>query len=235
MNIILIALSLIPVYFILSIIYSNDKVEKEPAKLLILTFIGGVISLFLTKFLASKYQYYLPFLIEENPGLEAYKIFLISFGEIGLIEELCKWLILYFMIWRNKEFNHIYDAIVYAVFISLGFATIENFFYLWNTNFATLIVRSLFTVPGHAFFGVIMGYFFGYAKYYQKMGYKYNYFKYMYTSLFSVIVLHGLFDYFLAFENKYSTIIFIGYALLLGIISFFQIRKVNKLELTWDR
>ena len=68
MNIILIALSLIPVYFILSIIYSNDKVEKEPAKLLILTFIGGVISLFLTKFLASKYQYYLPFLIEENPG-----------------------------------------------------------------------------------------------------------------------------------------------------------------------
>lgn len=235
MNIILIVLSLIPIFLILNIIYAEDKIEKEPIKLLILVFIGGIISLFLTKFLASKYQYYLPFLIEENPGLEAYKIFLISFGEIGLIEELCKWLILYILIWHNKEFNYIYDAIVYAVFISLGFATIENFFYLWDTDFATLIVRSLFTIPGHAFFGIIMGYFFGYAKYYSKMEYKYNSFKYMYTSLFSVIILHGLFDYFLAFNNKYSTIIFIGYTLLLGVIAITRIKKVNELELTWDR
>ena len=48
MNILLIILSLIPIYFILNIIYANDKVEKEPVKLLVLTFIGGVISLFLT-------------------------------------------------------------------------------------------------------------------------------------------------------------------------------------------
>jgi hypothetical protein len=57
----------------------------------------------------------------------------------------------------------------------------------------------------------------------------------MYTSLFSVIILHGLFDYFLAFNNEYSTIIFIGYTLLLGVISITRIKKVENLELTWDR
>lgn len=226
--------SMIPIYLLLDAIYNQDEIEKEPKKLLLLAFLGGCISLFVTKILAGIYQHYIPFLIESNPDLEPYKIFLISFGEIGLIEELCKWLILYIVIWKKKDFNYVFDAVVYATFVSLGFATIENFFYLWNANLFTVIARSLFTIPGHAAFGIIMGYYFGFAKYYKTMEYKNKYTQNIYCSLFFAIVYHGLFDFILAFDNTYSSIIYIVFYIYLGINAIYKVHKIKKLELTWE-
>lgn len=233
MNILLIFLSFIPILSILYYIYIKDEVEKEPLKLLAIVFIGGVVSIFITKFLATKYQNYIPFLIEENPDLETYKVFLISFGEIGLIEELSKFLILYILIWKNKKFNYIYDGIVYGVFISLGFATIENINYLWYGNFNTLLVRTVFTVPAHASFGIIMGYYFGYAKYFFHMKYQSNAIKHFYSGLFFVILYHGLFDYLLTFDSRYHAVAFIGFSAYLFINAFIKINKTKKLEMTW--
>ena len=233
MNIILIILSFIPILAILYYIYIKDEIEKEPLKLLTIVFIGGIVSLFITTFLANKYQNYIPFLIEENPNLETYKVFLISFGEIGLIEELSKFLMLYILIWKNKKFNYIYDGIVYSTFISLGFATIENINYLWYGDFNTLLVRTIFTVPAHASFGIIMGYYFGYAKYYFHMKYQSNAIKYFYSGLFFVILYHGLFDYLLTFNSRYHIIVFIILCMFLFINAIIKINKTKRLEMTW--
>ena len=52
---------------------------------------------------------------------------------------------------------YVYDAIVYCVFISLGFASIENLIAILSNSggFTLALQRGLITVPAHAFFGII--------------------------------------------------------------------------------
>ena len=55
-------------------------------------------------------------------------------------------------------------GVVYAVFLSLGFALWENIRYVLAYGFGTAIARALTAVPGHACFGVFMGAWYGAAK-----------------------------------------------------------------------
>lgn len=89
--------------------------------------------------------------------------FLISAG----IEELLKWIVLFYFIYHHVEFDEPYDGILYAVAISLGFATVENVMYAMSNQvfFGTLLLRGLLPVSGHALFGVMMGYYLGLAKF----------------------------------------------------------------------
>lgn len=89
--------------------------------------------------------------------------FLISAG----IEETLKWIVLFYFIYHHAEFDEPYDGIVYAVAISLGFATVENVLYAMSNQvfFGTVLLRGLLPVSGHALFGVMMGYYLGLAKF----------------------------------------------------------------------
>ena len=85
----------------------------------------------------------------------------------GFTEETLKFLALFFYIRPKKAFDEPMDAIVYGTIISLGFATLENFFYVYDpgdpevSSLVIAIVRALSAIPLHATCGVIMGYFFG--------------------------------------------------------------------------
>lgn len=231
MKIILLLMSLVPILILLRVIYNLDKIEKEPKKILLALFIGGVLSIFLIKILALRYQSLIPFLIEDYSQSEKYKIFLISYGEIGLIEEFCKWILIVILCWKSKSFNYIYDGIVYAVFVSLGFACIENIISFSNMDFSTLMLRSVFTIPAHATFGVIMGYYLGYAKYYKKRSYSYSSFKMLYSALFIPVILHGTYDLLLGFNTNISIFSFYLFVLFLFIISILKINKISKLDI----
>lgn len=56
------------------------------------------------------------------------------------------------------------DGIIYAVAASLGFATVENIAYVLEGGFAVGVLRAVLSVPGHAFFGALMGFYMGVAK-----------------------------------------------------------------------
>jgi RsiW-degrading membrane proteinase PrsW (M82 family) len=52
--------------------------------------------------------------------------------------------------------------------VALGFAALENVLYLFSNYDAWLsvgIVRALFSVPGHFFFGVLMGYYYSLVRF----------------------------------------------------------------------
>ena len=67
---------------------------------------------------------------------------LYSFVGVALVEEVCKWLMVYFAGYHNKQFNELYDIIVYAVFVSLGFAFYENLVYIYaKGTVTTAIIR----------------------------------------------------------------------------------------------
>ena len=83
------------------------------------------------------------------------------------VEEGLKLSILYYFVYKMKDFNEPLDGIVYGVTASLGFATLENIYYVYlladyfeTTSMALAIARSFSAVPAHAVFGIFMGYFF---------------------------------------------------------------------------
>ena len=84
----------------------------------------------------------------------------------GITEEGLKFLALYFYIKPKKSFNEPMDAIVYGTIISLGFATLENFEYVYSSDpevsaLLIAILRAMSAIPLHATCGIVMGYFFG--------------------------------------------------------------------------
>ncbi len=187
MGIILLALAVLPVIFLMIYIYRQDKYEKEPLGLLILSFVGGMLSIPMVLYGA------IP-LVESFFYSES--VFYSAFVEAAFVEELCKFIVLFLLIWWNKNFNEYMDGIVYAVFVGLGFACIENILYVFGGGIGTGIVRALLSVPGHFLFAVAMGYFFALAKF-EKKGRGW----YLLLSLLVPVLFHGLFDYLLMIND----------------------------------
>ncbi|MGH2404694.1 MAG: PrsW family glutamic-type intramembrane protease [bacterium] len=83
---------------------------------------------------------------------------------IAVIEESAKFGAIYYGVYRNVECNEVVDGIIYAVAASLGFATLENIMYVLGGGIGVGIMRAILSVPGHAFFGALMGFYIGVAK-----------------------------------------------------------------------
>ena len=130
-------------------------------------------------------------------------------------EEILKFLILYTIVLKRNEFNEPMDGIVYGVVASLGFATYENYDYVfrlaetWNIDPAQMALwRSYSAVPMHGLNGCIMGFYFGkYAFTADK--------KYLVLSLLIPFLLHGFYN-FLEYPFHYMIVgIMIIYAIIL--------------------
>jgi len=82
-------------------------------------------------------------------------------------EELFKFAVVVLVCMRSSEFDEPMDGIVYGAVASLGFATLENLFYVVGDEHSlrVAIMRAVTAVPGHAFMGAIMGYYAGQARF----------------------------------------------------------------------
>ena len=117
---------------------------------------------------------------------------------VATVEEVCKFIMLRYYAYRKPEFDEPFDGIVYAVMVGMGFATLENIFYVSQFGMVTGIFRMFFAVPAHATFAILMGYFMGKAKF--SVGREK---KLMWAGLFWAILFHGSYDFFLFLqENK---------------------------------
>lgn len=91
-----------------------------------------------------------------------------AFFVAALPEEGVKLLALWWFLRRCPEFDEDFDCIVYAVFISLGFATIENIGYVIMSGenwISTATMRALLAVPGHYAFAILMGFYYAVYKF----------------------------------------------------------------------
>lgn len=223
---ILILLAMIPSIIIGFIIYKKDVIEKEPALLLIKLFGIGVLSTGVSLF----FEIYIEKIFVFAEKIIFLNLFIKSFIIIAFCEEFIKWFFTYIICWKRKEFNYTYDAIVYAVFISLGFATVENIIAILSENGGVVLAiqRGLITVPAHSFFGVISGYYLGMSKKYKIRAWYKKYKINIILSIFLPILAHGLFDFLLFSSTKVSFIIAIIFILYLYYFSYIKISKVSK-------
>lgn len=150
--------------------------------------------------------------------------FLSSFISAAIPEEGLKFVALYFLVKRCKHFDEMFDGIVYAVCIGMGFAGLENVLYLFgaeNEWISVGISRALMSVPMHHFFAIIMGAFFSLG-WFDKRNRKI----YMTAALVLPIIVHGGYDtlcFSMGLNEEIS-----GWILIAFLLGFKYIRRYVK-------
>lgn len=213
----LIILALAPVILIAVFIYFRDKYEKEPLHLLLKSLGAGILIILPVIFVEKGFSSLLPLLPEKMEAF--YTAFIVA----ALSEESFKYLAFFLLIWKSKNFNEKFDGIVYAVFISLGFAAVENIGYVFQYGESTGYVRALASVPAHALFGVTMGYYLGLAKFYTQHR---NLF--LLRAILYPVILHGIFDFILMLGNYRLFLAFIPYVIFLYIDGLRRISNLSR-------
>lgn len=228
----LIILALFPVLLLGYYIYEKDTL-KEPKKLLLKLFLAGLISSGLVIVIDICIEAICPkfYLFSDSYEMNKLITFLLVFLEIGFLEEIVKWYFIRVIGYENKEFDQIYDIIVYSCYLALGFAFFENLFYVLDGGIRVGILRGLIAVPAHAAFGVFMGYFLGKARLSKD---KKSYFKYIFLSIFIPSILHTIYDYLLLFESNTMFNLLIIYMIIVYTIAFKIINKLSKIKKSID-
>lgn len=206
-NILIILAALLPVAGLLYYIYKSDP-YPEPPKQLRKAFFYGVAIIIPAGIIEGIIQAaFFPSSMTTLIEAAAQAFFVAALPEEGL-----KLLALWLLLRKNPYFDEHFDGIVYAVYVSLGFAAIENVSYLFGFVDSWVevgITRALLAVPGHYAFGVLMGFF--YSLYYFVNRSKRN----LYAIFLAPFIAHGIYDTFAFFDNVSPVWGTIGFVLLI--------------------
>lgn len=217
-------LAILPSILLARNVLSYDKIEKEPAGLLIKLFLLGMLSC-------------VPAGIIENIG----SVPIESFADNRLMYSMLTYLILvpaaeecskFVMLrttWKNQNFNYTFDGIVYGVIVSLGFATLENILYVMlDGTFTIAIVRGVLSVPLHCTCGVFMGYYYGVAKGLEVQGLRDRASFARKLAIAVPWVIHGLYDFAVDSDSVLVLILGLFMTVVVFIIAARQVRFASK-------
>ncbi len=228
MKLTLILAAVIPAVILLVQVYRADRLEKEPIPMLLGLVLCGVIAAELASLVERAGVWLLELALPERGGqvlqpalggaalpqaVQVYQI-LLYFGVVALTEEGIKYLLLKLRTWRSPQFDCSFDGVVYAVFLSLGFALWENIQYVLAFGFSTALARAVTAVPGHACFGVFMGTWYGLAKRWSLRGREARSRLERWLAFLVPVLLHGLYDYIAASPQDLGWV-FLAFVLLL--------------------
>lgn len=221
---VIVFISLLPAILIGKYLYKKDK-DKEPKKLIIKLVIFGVLSVVPAIVLMKVYDTLFP-------NQETFITMLCGYViGVGLIEEFSKFLPAYFVGIKSKYFDDIYDAIFYTALSALCFAGFENIYYVLTGGISTAILRFFAAVPGHACWGVIMGYFIGVAYQYKSNNNIKKFRLNMFYSLFVPALFHGLYDFGLVYGFDTLNLFTITISLLIDICFLvFAVKKIKNIS-----
>ena len=219
--------ALVPAAFLMVQVYRLDRIEKEPAGLLLKLALFGALS----GLAAVAIEGALTRVLDVTLGGGMLRLMLENFLAVALVEEACKrWVVLKFA-WRHPAFDYRFDAVVYCVFSALGFAALENILYVAEYGFAVAVSRALLSVPGHCFFAVYMGIYLGQAKMAERAMQRYyielpdeSPGQYLRASLLVPALLHGFWDFSLSVGGGLMTVLFYLFVLAFFIDAYRKLR-----------
>lgn len=206
------AAALLPAFFLMRYIYRMDKIEKEPMKLLLSLVCMGVAAAAIASALEGIGVRLLGSFVSYDS--KAYVI-LLAFVVVAAVEEGAKFFLLKRRTWNELNFNYRFDGIVYAVFVSLGFAAIENLMYVLGYGLSVAPLRAVLAVPGHMGFGVFMGVFYGRAKVCDLRGDAAGRRENLICAYLSSVALHGIYDSCAMMGTALATVIFIVFIIVM--------------------
>ncbi len=224
--IILLAAAVLPAAFLLYRVYKMDTIEKEPWSILRKLLLWGALSGIPAALVESLLTGVVQNLLQE--GTLLYN-FVFGFIVAALVEESFKFFFLYKFTFKNPAFNYRFDGVVYAVFVSMGFAILENVLYVFQGGLGVALSRALLALPLHAACGVYMGIAYGQQK--VNSLYKPASFGSVARACLPVpILIHGFYDScaFSAENYPIFLLVFVVFVILVFILTLRQLKKVSQ-------
>jgi RsiW-degrading membrane proteinase PrsW (M82 family) len=200
----------VPVLFWAGYHYHKDRHLPEPLSHLLAAFLLGGVAYWLGKLMYVGLGYldlrYDAFLLADS---DRFLLLRYALFAIGPIEELAKLIPFLLLVWRLPEFDEPIDGIIYASFIALGFAAVENYFYLPLVTSTEALARGFAGPVVHIVFASIWGYYVGRACLEGR-----RLIPAIIVALAATAVLHGLYDYLViampAFALPTSALLVLG-------------------------
>lgn len=220
---IVLLLGLVPPIILLIYMFRLDEVEQEPAGLLLRLVIYGALSTFAAGILEEVGSYLLD---SFGYGLSDMTYYLIeNFLVVGLVEEGVKYYALRKGTWYHPAFNYRYDAVVYAVAVSLGFAGLENVMYICNFGLGVAPIRAITAIPMHCIAGIFMGHYYGEAKLAETRHAWGAMNAYSWAAWIVPTLLHGFYDFAASAQDGLLATLFLVYVVILDIVAFYAVRR----------
>ena len=250
-------ISLIPAIALCLLIYEKDKVEKEPPLLLAALFVIGAVSFVPSYYLSDRLIVLFDGLFSDyrelNPALgsviyseASYEVLnraLCSFVAVALVYETVRWLLLVIITSKNRNFNSLFDGLVYSAFISLGFAAADNVRYSFVNGWDNILYRSIVTIPSYLAFGIISGLFYTLWHAYTIADKKENLLfaegklshniirfpaRFLVLSLIIPTIMHGVFSYIQSSNDAVGKVIFYVLLAVVYIVCFVITKSLSQ-------
>ncbi len=218
-------LAVLPSIILFVIVWRADKTEKEPFSLLVKLFIFGALTTVSAMVLGSLGEDAVLSLVDEESLVY---VVIDNFILTALIEEGGKYFVLKKATWRHPAFNYTFDAVVYAVVASLGFATVENILYVMDEDISVAIMRGLLSVPGHVTDAIFMGCFYGAAKAAAEKGDRGRAKLNLRRALFIPVLLHGFYDFCLSTGSDFFLLVFFAFEIIVTVLAVRTLRKLSR-------
>lgn len=223
--------ALVPVAWLLWTIYRKDSAQPEPTKWLVKAFVFGGLSVFLSYVVSIPMSIVLGWDIDKQMYSSFLEAIMDSFLLAAIPEELAKLFMLWLLLRKNPFFDEHFDGIVHAVCVGLGFAALENVFYLVSgiddrSWISIGIVRALISIPAHYFFAILMGYY--YSIYHFGVD---RSIKAKAMILVAPVIAHGIFDAILFSMQVDESLS--GMIMILFIVFFTKLKKRAKEKITY--
>lgn len=198
-------------------VYLTDRFDREPLRLLAKVFLWGAFSVIPIVIVGR-------FLSSFNIFTGIFSAVFTAFILAGLTEEFFKREVVLKAVYRHRAFDEKLDGIIYAVFASLGFATVENIMYVvvsYSSNPTVGFSRGAFSVPTHVLLGITMGYYLSLAKFSDDAALEKHYLR---KALIIPALLHGTFNFILMADLPILFTLFFPYIIYLWIAN---LKKLN--------
>ena len=215
---------LLPALFWAAYHYYKDRHLPEPPLNLATCFVLGASAAWISKLMYAGLEplglrYDAVLLADQNPlGLFLYAVL-----AIGPIEEVSKLLPFLAIALRFRAFDDVLDGITYASFIALGYAAIENAYYLQYLTPGAAVARGFAGPVVHIAFASVWGYAIGRARLAGR--------PILWPTVASLVVsalLHGVYDFFALSGPRGSLLAAAGVVVVLWLWRLFVIRSLGQ-------
>lgn len=227
-KIILLIIAIVPALLLLWYYHKKDSAKPEPAGLIFSVFIAGcflvIPAIFIELILSSIFS-------ATSFNLLIVSIFIRSFIVAGFVEEWLKRYAVKKFAYKTPYFDEVMDGILYAIVVSLGFAMVENIFYVLQSGMITGLTRAVTALPLHTISAGIMGYYIGKAKFAETKLQEVQLFR---KGLYIAVLYHGFYDFSVYAGALISAVFFIAIPIIL-IFGFLHLSKLIKKALEEDK
>lgn len=215
---------ILPIFFWAVYHYRKDKHLPEPIGHLVLAFVAGMLAAGLSQLLYLGLQ---PIGLRFDAGYLAETssigLFFYALLVIGPVEELSKLVLFALIVLRFDEFDEVLDGIIYASFVALGYAAVENFQYLEFLTPLEAIGRGFASPVVHIVFASIWGLLIARARVHKRA-----LLPAALSGLAIAAMLHGVYD-FIVLQQPHSALPVAATLIIsLWVWRLFVIRKLRK-------